>query len=265
MVIYKDKSKMLNCHQLSFSQTYSRKRIELANKTLGFQLVKKIIGFALYLLGASRRSTSEFIEMPGDTFKSFTERVETSGISAFSGCREKNPVFSSAKPEKKINPKVSVNEFFCTVDFGSGNGQMQIPMKNVLQLKVILLSLLKNKIISLKDVAEILNYSESYSSQLAERLYNDDVNVLLDHRQGQKTDYVFTSEIKSEIILQTAGNAIVGKPISSFALATDLSNRKNVILSTRSIRLHISRLGLKKISEKLPALINTLKKTQGND
>jgi len=251
---------MLNCHQLSFSQAYSRKRIVLANKIIGFQLVKKIIGYSLYLLGASRKSIAELIEMPCDTFKSFTERVEISGLSAFSDRREKNPTFLPDKLEKKIHPKVSVNESFCFIDLGGGGEQIQIPLKNVLQLKVILLSLLKNKIISLADVAGILNYSESYSFQLAGKLYNDDVNVLLDHRQGQKTDYVFTAEIKSEMILQIAGNAIVGKSTSSSALATDLLNRKNVNLSERSIRLQVSRLGLKKIKEKLPALISTFKK-----
>lgn len=253
---------MLNCHQLSFSQTYSQKRIALANKILGFQLVKKILGFALYLLGAGRKSISEFIETPYDTFKSFTERVEISGISAFWDRREKAPAFLSAKPEMKIKSKVSVNESSCIVDLGTGGGQIQIPLKNVLQLKVILLTLLKNKVISLKDVSEILSYSESYSSRLAERLHDEDANVLLDHRQGQKTDYVFTPEIKSEIILQTAGNVIVGKSISSSILATDLRDRKKVNLSQRSIRLHVTRLGLRKIKEELPALIDTLKKTR---
>ena len=252
---------MLNCRQLSFSQSYSQKRIALANKILGPKLVKRIIGFALYLLGAGRKSVSEFIEMPYDTFKSFAERVELSGASAFFDRREKNPVSLSAGPKEQIRPKILHNESCCVIDLGTGDNQIEISLKNVLQLKVVLLSLLSNKIIPLENVARILNYSKYYSSQLAERLHKDGVNVLLDHRQGQKTDYVFTPEIKSEIILQAAGNAIVGKSTSSSALAEDLRNRHDVNLSDRSIRLHISRFGLKGIREKLPALINTLKKS----
>lgn len=253
---------MLNCHQLSFSQSYSRKRIALANKILGTKLVKRIIGLSLYLLGAGRRPVAEFIEMPYDTFKSFTERVEKNGTFGFLDRREKNPVVLPDQSERKTKITVSVIESCCVIDFGERSNSIQIPIKNTLQVKVVLLSLLKSKMILLGDVAKILNYSESYTSRLAENIYNEDIDILYDHRQGQKTDYVFNPEIKSEIILQIAGNAVVGKSTSSATVAEDLEKRKGFKLSTRSIRLHISRLGLKDISKKLPSLIDTLKKTQ---
>jgi hypothetical protein len=255
---------MLNCRQLSFSQSYSQKRIALANKILGTKLVKRIIGLSLYLLGAGRKSVAEFIEMPYDTFKSFTERVEKNGAYGFLDRREKNHVVLPDKSERKTEITVSVIESFCIINFGEINSSIQIPIKNSLQVKVVLLSLLKNKIIRLSDVSKILNYSESYISRLAENLYNEDMDILLDHRQGQKMDYVFNSEIKSEVILQIAGNAVVGKSTSSTAIAEDLEKRKGFRLSARSIRQHISRLGLKEVSKKLPSLIYTLKKTQKN-
>lgn len=251
---------MLNHRQLSFSQSFSEKRLALAEKVLGSDFVKRITGYVLYLLGASRTSVAEFIGMPYDTFKSFTDRVEQSGIPAFFDRREKNSVLSP-EPEKKTKPGVSVSESHCIIELGPGSGQIHIPLGNIIQLKVVLLSLLRDKIIPLEDVSRILDYSKTHTSKLTKRLFNEDVNILLDHRQGQKTDYVFTPEIKSEIILQAAGNAVVGKSTSSSVLAEDLKNRKNVCLSDRSIRLHISRLGLKEIKETLPALINTLKKT----
>jgi hypothetical protein len=257
---------MLSQQQFSFSQSYSQKRIALANKVLGPQLVKRIIGFALYLLGAGRKSIAEFIDLPYDTFKSFTERVEIGGISAFPDRRRKKPASLPlpVKPEEKTTAKVSVVESCYVIDFGTGDNPITIPIKNIGQLKVILLSLLRSKLIPLEDVAQTLNYSRHYTSQLAGKLYNSDLEVLFDHRLGQRTDYVFTPEIKSEIILQAAGNAIIGKSTSSSSLAEDLQNRKNVKLSARSIRLHVSRLGLKDISSKLPLLLNTLKKTQRN-
>lgn len=257
--------KMLNCHQLSFSQTYSQKRITLANKILGRKLVKRIIGFALYLLGASRRSIAEFIEMPYDTFKSFTGRIEKNGTVGFLDRREKNPGVRPVKSERKSEITVSVIGSCCVIDFGERKSSLHVPMKNTRQLKVVLLSLLKSKMILPGDASKILNYSEPYSLRLAENMYNDDIGILSDNRRGQKTDYVFNSEIKSEVILQTVGNAVVGKSTSSTTIAEDLDKRKGFKLSARSIRFHTSRLGLKDVSKKLPSLINTLKKTSGND
>ncbi len=255
---------MLNCNQLSFSYSYSQKRIALANKIFGKKLVKRIMGFSLYLLGAGRKSVSEFIEMPYDTFKSFTERVEKNGTFGFRDCREKNPAVLSDISEMKTEITVSVIESFCVIDFGEKSGSIHIPIKNTLQIKVVLLSLLKSKMILLGEVAKILNYSEAYTVRLVKNIYNSDIDILSDHRQGQKTDYVFNSEIKSEIILQIAGNAAVGKSTSSTTVAKDLKKRTGFKLSARSIRLHVSRLGLKDISKKFPSLINTLKKTQKN-
>ncbi|MCF6177751.1 MAG: hypothetical protein L3J71_18495 [Victivallaceae bacterium] len=252
---------MLNCRQFSFSQLHSQKRLIVANKILGVSVVKRIIGIALYLLGASRKSVAEFIEMPYDTFKSLTERIEKSGTAAFYDRRETPAVVSTPESGKEFKAKVSTSENHCIIELGGASRKIEIQLKNSVQLKVVLLSLLHSKIISSEDVSQILNYASSYICQLAGKLYDNDVDALLDQRQGQKTDYVFTSTVKAEVILQVASNAITGKSTSSSTIANDLQARNGINLSPRSIRMHISKLGLNDIDKKLPSLVDSLKKT----
>ena len=251
---------MLNCRQFSFSQLYSQKRLIIADKVFGVLVVKRIIGIALYLLGASRKSVAEFIEMPYDTFKSLTERIEKSGTAAFYDRRETPAVSSAPEPVSEFQTKVSVSKNHCIIELGETGRRIEIPLKNIVQLRVVLLSLLHSNIISSEDVSQILNYASSYICRLAGKLYANDVEVLLDHRQGQKTDYVFTPAVKAEIILQVASNAITGKSTSSSVVANDLQVRSGINLSPRSIRMHISKLGLKNIDKQLPILVDTLKK-----
>ena len=89
---------------------------------------------------------------------------------------------------------------------------------------------------------------------------NPDRAVLLDDRQGQIQDYVFTPETKAEVIQQFSVNAAVKTKTSSKALAEDIKARCDLDLSPRTIRLHIEKLGLSKIRQTLPKLIETFKK-----
>ncbi len=73
---------MIDCHNLKFSNRYSKQRIILINKIIGEKTVKKIIAFTLYLLGASRKKVAESFGFSYDTFKSFTERIEKEGFCA---------------------------------------------------------------------------------------------------------------------------------------------------------------------------------------
>jgi hypothetical protein len=88
---------------------------------------------------------------------------------------------------------------------------------------------------------------------------------LIDKRKGQIQDYRFTPEIKAELIQQVAANAITGKPTSSRAVSQHIKKRCNLVLPDRSVRLHMNKLGLPKILNSLPALVEDLKKTESHD
>ena len=56
---------MLNCPtSLTYSATHSHKRFEKASKIFGVTILKRIIGFALFLLGANRREIADFLNIP---------------------------------------------------------------------------------------------------------------------------------------------------------------------------------------------------------
>ncbi len=88
---------MINYHNLKFSDHYSHQRISLLNKIIGEKTVKNIIALALYLLGASRKSVAEFLEIPYDTLISFTKRIEQEGLSALFDRRAKRQGFPESK------------------------------------------------------------------------------------------------------------------------------------------------------------------------
>ena len=102
----------------------------------------------------------------------------------------------------------------------------------------------------------------THCRELARKLASRDVDeVLVDKRQGLKQDYLFTPEVKSELIQQFALNAVSGRPTSSRAIAEDLEKRCSIELSPRSVRLHLGKLGLSRIADSLPELIALGKKT----
>jgi len=100
-------------------------------------------------------------------------------------------------------------------------------------------------LISKTHAGKLLNISSSHVGYLINSVAENDLSCLLDQRRGQQKDFVFTSEIKSELIVQFAVNAATGRSTSSPVLAKDLEQRTSHELSQRSIRSHINKLGLK--------------------
>lgn len=253
---------MINCHQLSFSIHYSKKRIVIANKVIGSITVKKIIAFALYLLGASRNSIAEILNLPYDTFKSFSERMEQDGISALIDRRLKQKAIPEINPPKSPKGHVDFTPDFLTIYFGIENQSLTIPANNTIQIRTVVLTMLKNNFIDISTASQALNCHASHVQRLNRRLHNDDATIFNDKRQGQKKDYVFDSEIKAEMIQQFVANLVIHRNVSSEKLSKDLKDRCDIDLPSRTIRYHIEKLGLSKIRKSLPELIDSLKKTQ---
>ncbi|GAJ22429.1 unnamed protein product, partial [marine sediment metagenome] len=87
------------------------------------------------------------------------------------------------------------------VDFGAA-GKLKIPCQNTLQIRVILLTLLDNNLISTREVSEALGFSTVHTLNLTQKLHTDDISALIDKRKGQQQEYRFTPEVKAELIQQ---------------------------------------------------------------
>ena len=138
---------------------------------------------------------------------------------------------------------------------------LEIPESNVLQSKVVLLTLLQSRFLSAQQVSEVLGLSQRHTRELSRRLSEQDVFALIDQRKGQLSDYRFTAELKAELIQQFAVEAISGQKTSSRYLAVQLAERCQTDLSERTIRFHMKRMGLSGIAKSLPKLVAALKKT----
>ena len=256
---------MSNCPiDLSFSKTHSNKRVEKAYKSLGVKIVTRIIGFTLFLLGAKREDIAQYLQIPMGTFLSFLTRTDQYGLLAFED-RRKSAYKKVVKIEAPVKVSLAVTEQNVIIQLGGNNQAIIIPRKNLLQCKVILLTFVNNGLLTAKEVSEVLGFSVRHTRDLNVKMHEGDVYWLIDKRKGQIQDYRFTPEIKAELIQQVAANAITGKPTSSRAVSQHIKKRCNLVLPDRSVRLHMNKLGLPKILNSLPALVEDLKKTESHD
>lgn len=263
-IIYKEGPQMIDCQKLTFSNELSQQRINQFKTILGGKIINKIICFALFLLGVDRKTISEAINIPGGTIRSVIRAIRINGITGFEDRRKKCSSFLS--PPKSIEPEVSVSleEENIIVNLGLSNQKLQVSRKNHLQAKNFLLTMLNNGLISVQKIATVLHLTPAHIYNLSKKLQEQDVQGLIDKRQGQKKDYKFSSEVKTEIVQQFAANAIIGESTSSRTIAKQLKHRCNLNLPDRSIRLHIEKIGLGRITKSLPGLVDSLKKTKHN-
>jgi len=242
---------MLNrLNTINFSETQSRKHLERAYGVLGKTLVNRIIAFALYLLGAKREDICEYLSIPTNTLVSLFTRIFKNGVEGF---KDRRLSINS------VQPKTRSEKLFCEITEGGnisiidGNQSLSlnIPVENISQRKVVLLTFVENGLLSRSAVSRVLGVSIRHVNNLKKKLEKEDAFGLQDQRSGQIDDYKFTPRIKSKLIMQFVENAINGRKTSSKILGKDLEANKQLILSARSIRMHISKLGMTGMGKKI--------------
>lgn len=251
---------MIKCQSSLFSQKLQDHRIAQAESILGTKVIKRFICFALYLLGIDRKSISDLMDTPTGTIRSIIRAILHDGLPALEDRRSHSSSFLPPQ-EKSIKIDIHVEAQLVIIDLGA-LGHLKIPRENTLQIKVILLTLLQNKLLSTRDAADVLNFSTVHTLNLAQKLYTDDITVLIDKRQGQKQEYRFTPDVKAELIQQFVLDIVTCGKASGKLLAKHLQERCELTLSERSIRDNINKLGLSKIKKSLPQLIAKLKKNE---
>ncbi len=165
-------------------------------------------------------------------------------------------------PKGKKQPRCSVKKEngYLRISIGSSGVEFTMPAGNRLQCKAVLFTLLDNGLVAASEVAKAVGLSRRRVRDLTAAMREKDLPALLDRRKGQEKDYRFTPEIKSELVQQFALNALSGQPTSGRAIAEDLQRRCEMELSERSVRLHLNKLGLVRIADSLPELLEAQKK-----
>jgi transposase len=249
----------MNCENITFSQQLCNQRIAPAEALLGSKVVRKILGYALFLLGATRSTIASFLDMPPGSVRSLVLAMHKKGLSALEDQRSGNSSFKPPTPQK-ITPELKEHDTCLRVNFGIGALPIDIPVSNTTQKKVVILTLLQNGLLKSSEAAKALDLSADRAGKLAKALQRNDVEAILDHRRGQQQDYRFTPDIKAELIQQFVIDIVVHGKTSGDLLAQHLNKRCGLTLSPRSILNHVSALGLSRIKSSLPVHLTELKK-----
>ncbi len=249
----------MNCEMLSFSQKLSNQRIRHAVALLDRKIVNKILAYALFLLGVNRSMISSVLNIPQGSIRSLVLAINNRGLAGFEDQRTKSSSFKPPPPEI-IEPILKTEDSWLKVDFNIGNLLLRIPESNPVQKRVVLLSLQNSGLLERNEVADVLHLSVDRVGKLARKLELEDVESIIDQRQGQKQDYRFTPEIKAELIQQFIIEAVAQRPTGGEHLAKKLKERCQLTLSAGSILSHLSKLGLSSIRDSLPEHLDALKK-----
>lgn len=254
----------IDCQELSFSPELSFNRISKAELVFGSKILRRIICFCLYILGARRAEIAKAIYLPENTVRTMLKTISRDGLEAFFDRRKKQENRLVQSPDTPVKSKdIQINEIQDYFLISINGLDISVSKQNKQQLKAILLTLTENGLLAKARTGKLLNISPSHVGHLLKSLSQSDLSFLTDKRRGQQQDLVFTPEVKSELILQYTANAVSGKPTSGAALASDLKERTEHDLSERSIRLWLSKLGLKNMDKKPMSMVE--KKTLGNN
>jgi hypothetical protein len=252
---------MLNRQDFPFmSALTSKKRMDQAIAILGSAAPSRILAFALYLLGANLQGLAKFVDIPLDTVKSLVKRMLSDGLPALEDRRCRTSTFLPQEETKGHSCKLLLEEETIVVQIDNER-RIELSRHNPIQCRTVLLTLLNADLLDLAVVSEALGLSKERIRKLRKKLIDCDVAAVIDQRSGQKKDYLFTADIKAELVQQFAANAISGQSTSSHAIARNLAERCEMELPERSIRLHLKKLGLPKIARSLPELVLAQKKT----
>ena len=257
----KPKTGFIDCRNLVFSPSLSQGRIQRTVHALGETVVQRILCFSLYLLGVNRRAIGQALDIPTETAKSIIKATEKNGLPALEDRRHRISTFLPPAPTPMAPIALSVSEEHVVVDFGAEDRRLQIPRQNERQVRTVLLSLCNSGLLSQRQVADVIGLTPAHTGTLARRLANEGLCSLIDKRQGQKSDYRITPEVKAELVQQFAIDVIAHGKTSGEAISAELQDRCQITVPARTVRHHLARMGLPRIRQSLPQLLAAVKKT----
>jgi transposase len=251
---------MIDCRNAEFSPLLASQRQERAVGVFGETTLKRIVVLALFFLGAKRSAIAELLGLRHESVKTLIKNVHRDGLPAMEDRRRRRSEFQPPAPCAPTPPVcVAEDEGYVVVDLGVDDRRLRIPAENVVELRTVILALKTSGLVSTQQAAAVLRLSQPRIGQLAKQLEAQDVAGVMDKRQGQQRDTVLDESVRQELVLQCVANAVTGRPASSEALVKDLQQRCQLELSPRTVRHHLSKLGLTALAKTLPAVIETVK------
>ena len=98
----------IDCRSLTFLPRLSETRMVQAQESFGVGAIRRLLCFALYLLGLDRSAIGRALGMPADTAKSIIKAVNQNGFAAFEDRRRSVSRFRPPAPPKR--PPMTIRE-----------------------------------------------------------------------------------------------------------------------------------------------------------
>jgi len=234
--------------------------MQRAQQILGFNVIQRFLCFALYLLGVNRSVIGRALDISPETAKSIIKAINTDGLSALEDRRRSMSTFLPQSRPQPAPITVQKENERIVVDFAGEGRQLSIPCQNVLQIRTVLLSLLNSGLLSNHRVAEVMGLTPAHTATLARRLEQEDIFSLVDKRQGQKSEYRVTPQMKAELIQQFVVDTVAHGKVSSEAISAELKERCQITIPARTVRHHLVKIGLPAVKHTLPKLLAAGKK-----
>ena len=238
--------------------------MDQARESFGVGATRRLLCFALYLLGLNRSVIGRALGIPGDTAKSIIKAVNQNGFAAFEDRRRSVSRFLPSAPVKRPPMTLRDEGTAVLVDFGFPDTLIRLERQDPLQMKIVLLSMVNSGLLSTPQVADALQLTVSHTAALARRLREQGSQSLVDQRKGQQQDFVMTPQVKAELVQQFTVDVITSGRTSSSGISEKLKERCSIDISERTIRHHLARMGLSGIKHSLPLLVAGVKKTSEN-
>jgi hypothetical protein len=258
----------MDCQGLVFSPSHSHKRIKKALLVLPELVLKKMLFFSLYLLGARTGAIASLVGMPEESGKTVIKRISKGGLPALGDRRQSVKSYEYQLPHPVIqSQQVSVitEGDSCLITFFDSERQIKILRKHRVHLRSVILTLLQAGLISAQMASSALGITAAHCRDLSDKLLNEDVaEVLLDKRKGQPNDLLVDPQVKAELVRQFAARSIAGYSVSGKALAEAVNDNLQTAISDRAVRWHMKKLGLMEIKKSLPKLVKSFKKTSNH-
>lgn len=255
----------MDCQDMVFSPSHSNNRIEKVLQVLPELVLKKMLFFSLYLLGAKISAIASLVGMPEESGKTVIKRISKGGLPALGDRRQSIKAYEHQLPQPAIrSQQVSVitEGDSCLITFFDSDQQIKILRRHRVHLRSVILTLLQAGLISAQTASSTLGITAAHCRDLSEKLLTGDVaEVLLDKRKGQTNDLLVDPQVKAELVQQFAARSIAGYSVSGKALAKAVNDNLQTAISDRAVRWHMKKLGLMEIKKSLPKLVKSLKKT----
>ena len=148
----------MDCQNIVFSPQQSENRISKALKVLPLKILKRILAFSLYILGAKVNAIGSLIEMSEESVKTTNNRIMKDGLPAFRDRRESMNTSNRELSPSPGKPQTSVlvQEDYYVIIFENMNHQLKILRNSRVHIRTVLLSLLQANLVTVHIVSSIL-------------------------------------------------------------------------------------------------------------